>query len=173
MPGKMKSSNNNPNLLIVEDDPDQMDLLIDLALSEIKKLIDDKNTTDEQRQIIKDIKIIKVTNIDSLQKVVTRVESVLLAVLDCNIPDTEGGTSHDQLVKTNHIVTGQHKSVDIVTEHLPNTPITVISSLDRFQKIISKHYESNHNLGINFIRKNDQLMIKRNIGYYLRQLLRQ
>jgi len=168
----MNSTTTIPNILIVEDDSDQMDLLADFALSEIQKLVDDENMSAEQRENVKRVQIIKVGNVDSLQKAVSIYQNVLLAVLDCNIPDTKDGASHDQLVKTNHRITGQHKPVDIVTEHLPGTPITMISSLNRFQKIVSQYYESNYSLNINFISKTDQLMIKRNIGYYLRQYLR-
>lgn len=165
------SPNSNPNILIVEDDPDQMELLIEFARDEIKKLIKDENTNVRQKQKIKNIQIIKVTNINSLQKAISIHKSVLLAILDCNIPDAKGSAAHDQLVKTNHIITGQHRSVDIVIKHLPSAPITIISSLNRFQKIVSQHYEAKRDISINFISKKDQLMIKRNIGYYLRQYL--
>ena len=168
---KIKSSNNNSNILILEDDLDQMDLLSHFALSEINRLIDDENTFGEQRQKIDSIKVIKVSNFESLQKTVAKHKRVLLAVLDCNTPDTEGGVPHDQLVKTSRGITGQHKSVDIVTEHLPGTPITIISSMDRFQRIVNKYYASKHNLSINFIRKNDPMGIRENIRYYLREYL--
>lgn len=166
------SADNNSNILILEDDFDQMDLLVHFALNEIKELIEDENTNDEQRQIIKNIKIIKVRHIDSLKKAVSIHKNVLLAILDCNIPDSKDSVAHDQLIKTNHRITGQHKSVDIVTKHLPKTPITMISSLDRFKRIINQHYKNKYDLSINFIRKNDQPMLQRNIGYYLRQYLK-
>ena len=167
----MTSPNKSPAILIVEDDLDQMDLLVSFALSEIKALMDDENTNEQQSQNLKDIKILKVNNINTLEKAVRVYKNVLLAVLDCNIPDTKDGASHDQLVKTNHRITGQHKSVDIVTKHLPDTPITIISSLNRFQRTVSRYYKSEHDLNINFIPKNDQLMINRNIGHYVRQYL--
>lgn len=167
----MKNSD-TPKILIVEDDSEQMDLLIDFALSEIKKILENKNISDEQREKVKTTQIIKVSNIDTLEKAVSMNDEVLLALLDCNIPDTKDGAPHDQLVKTNHVITGQHRSVDIVTENLPETPITMTSSMNRFQKIVSQHYKSKHNLSINFIPKNDQSMIQRNIGYYLRQYVR-
>lgn len=167
----MKRSNNNPTILIVEDDRDQMNLLVNFALIEIKTLIDDENTNDEERQKLKNIQIARISNISSLKKAVSICKNVLLAVLDCNIPDTKDGISHDQLVKTNYRITGQHQSVDIVTEHLPETPITIISSLDRFQKIVTQYYETKYSLSINFIRKNDPLMIGQNITHHLRQYL--
>ena len=169
---KLKRSNNDPKVLILEDDHDQMDLLIDFAISEIKKLVDDKNTNEKQRQKLANIQILKVSNIEALQQAVEMHNVVLLAVLDCNTPDTEGGASHDQLVKTSRGITGQHRSVDIVTEHLPSTPITIISSMDRFQRIVNKYYASKHDLSINFIRKNAPPEIRRNIRNYLKEYMK-
>lgn len=163
---------NSPKILIVEDDPDQMDLLINFALSEIKKMMENKNYNDEQLDTIKSTQIIKVSNIETLQKAVSVNQEVLLALLDCNIPDTKDDAPNDQLIKTNHVITGQHRAVDIVTEYLPKTPITITSSMNRFQKIVRQHYETKHELNINFIPKNDQSMIQRNIGYYLRHYIR-
>jgi len=40
----MDNFNNNPAILIVEDDIEQMNLLVDYALNEIQKLIDDEDT---------------------------------------------------------------------------------------------------------------------------------
>ncbi len=168
----MNKPNLGKNILIVEDDVEQMDLLVSFAREEIKTILANEQTSDDQREKIKQIQIIKVNNSASLRKAVTLGKGILLAIIDCNIPDSRGSQAHDQLVKTNHAITGQHKSVDIVTKHLPDAPITMISSLDRFQKIVSQFYERNHNLSINFIRKSDQTMIKRNINYYLRQYLK-
>lgn len=167
----MNSSQTNSKILILEDDSDQMDLLVSFAQSEIKKLSDDENINDEQRHKIENIKIIKVSNISSLQQAVSMHKDVLLAVLDCNTPDTKGGVSHDQLVKTNHRITGQHRAVDIVTDYLPDTPITIISSLDRFRIIVHKYYESKHSLNINFVSKAEPLGVRRNIRSYLREYL--
>jgi len=169
----MNSSYNSPNILVVEDDREQMELLIEFARTEINKITDNQSTTDQQREIIKDIQIIKVSNINSLKKAVSIHKNTLLALLDCNIPDTSDGAAHDQLVKTNYRITGQHNSVDIVKEYLPGTPITMLSSFNRFQKIVSQYYDNNHNLSVNFIKKSDQSMIKRNIGHYLRKYLRE
>lgn len=166
------SINNNLAILILEDDVDQMALLIDSVLNEIKNIIDDENISLEIRNQIKNTNIIKTTNINALEKAVSLDKTVILAILDCNTPDTDGGNSHDQLIKSNYKITGQHRSVDIVSKSLPNTPITMISSLNRFQKIVTKYYDSKYNLSINFIKKSEPLMIKRNIRYYLRQYLR-
>ena len=166
---KPNSSNNDPKVLILEDDPDQLDLLFDFAICEIKRLIDDERVDDKQRQKLADIQILRVTNVEALLQAVSTHNVVLLALLDCNTPDKEGGVSHDQLVKTIRGITGQHRSVDLVTEHLPNTPITLISSLDRFQRIVNKYYARKHNLTINFIRKSAPPEIRRNIRYYLKE----
>jgi len=159
-------------ILIVEDDADQMGLLVNFAQMEIKRIIDNENFNDEKKQKARDIKIITATNINSLQKAVQLHKNVLLAVLDCNLPDTRGGAPNDQFIKTNHQITGQHKAVDVVSESLPNTPITMISSLNRFQKIVNQYYINSRNLSINFIKKKDISIIQNNIGWYLRQHLK-
>jgi len=163
---------NGSNILILEDDPDQMDLLVEFAVSEVLRIRDDKNTSDRQRKAIKEIKIIKVGNIDSLKKSVSMLKNVFLAVLDCNTPDDENRAPHDQLVKTDHIVTGQHKSVDIVAQLLPGTPITMISSMGRFKRIVKTYYESRLDLRINFVAKNDSTAIKQNIETHLQEYLK-
>jgi len=167
----MQNSENNPTILIIEDDPDQMNLLANFTISQIKTLSEDVKTNAKGKQRLSDIRILKITNISSLRKAVSMYKNVFLAVLDCNIPDTRDSVSHDQLVKTNHRITGQHNSVDILIEKLPNTPITMISSLGRFQKIVLQHYENKPGVNINFIRKNDQSMINTNIGEHLAQYL--
>lgn len=99
-------------------------------------------------------------------------KNVFLAILDCNVPDKKGANAHDQLIKTNHIITGQHTSVDIVTEHLPGTPITLTSSLNRFQRTVNRYYESKFNLSIDFIKKNDPTRIRKNIEHSLNRLMK-
>jgi CheY-like chemotaxis protein len=165
----MTSNKDNPAILIVEDDPDQMDLLVNLTLGEIQALMDDPNTNEPLSQALKDIKILKVSNVKTLEKAVSVYKNVLLALLDCNIPDSKGGDSNDQLVKTNHRITGQHRSVDLVIKHLPSTPITTISSLNRFQRTVTRHYKNEYDLDIDFISKSDLAMISKNIGDHLRQ----
>ncbi len=160
------------HILILEDDPDQMDLLVNFALTEMRKLLDDKNTTKQQKTKLSKIKVISASSIESLTSAVKNNGHILLALLDCNIPDAKGGKSHDQFIKVNHSITGKHKSVEIVVDHLPDTPITMISTLDRFQKITHKYYINKYSLDINFISKKDLQMIKRNVGYYLRQYLK-
>jgi len=149
-----------------------MDLLASFALDEIEKLAAHENTTEKKKQILSNINIIKVGNVRSLKKVISSQEDIILAVLDCNLPDVEGEPANDQLIKTNYRITGQHKPVDLVLKYSPSTSITMISSFNRFQTLLNQYYESKHDLSINFIRKNDQSMIKRNIAYYLRHYLR-
>ena len=167
----MKSSK-NPKLLIVEDDKEQMELLVSFALSEIQNLADHGSTNDKQKQILQSVTVIKANNVQSLKKITSSYKDIFLAVLDCNLPDSEGQPATDQLIKTNYRITGQHRPVDIVLKHLPNTPITMISAFNRFQSLLNQYYESKYDLSINFIRKSDQSMIKRNIAYYLRQFIR-
>jgi len=168
----MKSPNNNSNILILEDDLDQMRLLVTLAQNEIIKITDDDSVNDTQKQRIKDVGIIKVSNTNSLEKAALIHKNVLLTVLDCNAPDNKGGVAHDQLVKTNHKITGQHHSVDIITKQLPDTPITLVSSLDRFSRTVNRYYENKYNLRINFIRKSDLSAIAKNFERHLREYLR-
>ena len=164
-------SSSNPKILILEDDDEQMALLIDFALSEIKHLMHDEGITEKQKKKIESIQIIKVTNKKSLQKAASTNKGVILAVLDCNTPDDRGSASHDQLVTTGGVITGQHNSVDIVTKHLPATPITLISSLDRFQRTVNKYYAAEHDLSINFVRKSDPSGIKETIRSSLKDIL--
>jgi len=158
------SKTESPKIIFVEDDPDQLDLLLQFALDEISKLHDGENTNAEQKQMLSNIKLLKVTNLRSLQQAVSKYQDVFLTVLDCNIPDVKGGISNDQLMKTNHRINGRHQGVEIVIESLPDTPITLISSL--------AHYASDDKIDITFISKNDQEMIQRNIAYYLRRYIR-
>lgn len=169
----MKTSSNDSNILILEDDAEQMDLLVGFAKNEIVEFMDYAKTHDMQLQNTDNINVIKVRNIKSLQEAVSTNKNVLFALLDCNTPDTEGSAAHDQLVKTNGTVTGQHRAVDIVTEHLPDTPIIIMSSMGRFRRIVKTYYESSHNLSFDFVNKNDPLGIKYNIQQYLRRSLQE
>ena len=168
----MNDSSNNPKILIVEDDPDQMNLLIEFVMGEIRKMALDQQLSDQLRPLLKRIQIIKVDNVASLQRAASKYQGVILSLLDGNIPDANGQVPNDQLVKTNHRITGQHRSVDIISQGFPNTPITIISSFNRFKKIVVNYYDTQHDLSINFISKRDTEKTKKNIAYYLRQYLR-
>lgn len=159
-------------ILIVEDDPDQMAMLVDFAENELKRLISGDHISPSKKEKLKNVKLLTASNINSLKNAASDHSNVLLALLDGNIPDTKGGVAHDQFIKTGHKITGQHKCVDIVSEHLPNTPVTMISSMTRFQKIVHQYYKNRHDLSINFIRKKDTSIIQRNIAFYLRQSIK-
>jgi len=167
------SASEKSYLLILEDDPEQMVMLIDFAMQEMHKLFKNKDLDQQKKERIMQMSVISASSIDSLETQITKNKNILFALLDCNTPDYKDTKPHDQFIKKGHQITGQHKAVDLVTKHLPNTPITMISSFSRFQKIVLNYYESKHNLMINFIKKKDHLMIKNNINYYLRQHLNQ
>lgn len=167
----LKEKNSSSYILIIEDDPDQMSLLVDFAQQEMTRIISNEHFDESQLRETQNIKVITATNIFSLKKAIQTHKNILLAILDCNIPDSKGGAPHDQFVKTAYKITGQHKAVDIVSKYLPGTPITMISSMNRFKKIVTQYYESKHDLSINFIRKRDAEIIKKNIAYYLRKHL--
>lgn len=171
--GSAHSSKENDSayILILEDDPDQMEMLTNFALNELQNLIKNENISQEVEEKIAKIKVISVTHIDGLKKVSEKYSPVLLALLDGNTPDEKDGKPHDQFVKKNHLITGKHRAIEVVKKTLPDTPITMISTLDRFKKIVFKYYNTEHKLNINFINKNDQDKIGKNIAYYLRQYL--
>ncbi|MFQ3245480.1 MAG: hypothetical protein ACI9SP_002128 [Arenicella sp.] len=98
-------------------------------------------------------------------------KDLLLAVLDCNAPNTKGGAAHDQLVKTKHVIAGQHSAVDIMITNLPDTPITLISSFYRFHRTVNRYYESKHDLTIGFVGENEPAKISNNIKHHLTQYL--
>jgi len=169
---KTKITDDSPKILIAEDDADQLDFMIALTLSEINKLISDDQTDEQQRKILKQLKIVKASSIEGLKKKAAVCNRVLFAIVDCNMPDLDKGTPNDQLVKTKHRITGQHRSVDIIIKHLPNTPITMVSSRDRFRRLINKYYNDKYALNINFIAKADQATISRNILNNLNRYIR-
>lgn len=168
----MGNSDSHPKILIVEDDPDQMDLLASFAVSEIENLLNNETVSNTNKEKLAVIHILKATSVFALKQAVSKYKQVIFVILDGNIPDDKGSPAHDQLIKTDHKITGQHKSINIIMEHLPNTPITMISSLNRFQRIVTPFYEKQHSMDINFINKSDQQMIQRNMAYYLRHYLR-
>lgn len=168
----MANSNSHPKILIVEDDPDQMDLLAGFAVSEIESLLNNERVNNANKEKLTVIHILKATNVSALEQAASKYKNIIFTILDGNIPDDKNSPAHDQLIKTDHKITGQHKSIEILIEHLPNTPITIVSSLNRFQRIVTPFYEKQYGIDINFISKNNQQMIQRNMAYYLRHYLR-
>jgi len=148
-----------------------MSILVEYTLDEIRKTTTLPSINDIKKKKAQTIKIIKATNIESLKKAVSVDGEIILAVLDCNIPDTKDSSPNDQFVKENRVINGRHQSVDIVTEYSPSTKITIISMLNRFQKIVHNYYKKEHDLSINFISKKDPEMIKRNISWTIRRYL--
>ena len=138
----MTLPNDNPKILILEDDSEQMEFLLDLTKTEVENLIANGGLSDDEQENLRNLQLIKVSNIESMTKAVSTHQDIILAISDCNTPDTKNGKPHDQLLKTNHIITGQHKAVDILMEHVPDTPIILISSLNRFRRIICLLYTS-------------------------------
>jgi len=162
---KKKIANaDSPIVLLVEDDPEQMAYLAQLCLGEIQQLIDDVNLSETQKSKLRSIKILKVSNIDSLEKTVSLYKEVLMTIMDCNIPDKKGGNANDQFVKSNYRITGQHRAVDIVKEALPSAPITLISSMNRFRTMVNQFYKDKHDLQLKFISKNNSEKIQNNIS---------
>ncbi len=164
----MENEKDSHKILILEDDQDQMDFLVNIAQQEIQKRLHNLESNDNQ---VDKIVIVKLTNLQSLKKAVSSYDKVILALMDCNIPDRRGGKSNDQLVKTNYKITGQHNAVDTVLEKMSDVPITLISAKNRFKKIIRQYYESNLDITINFIKKEDHDVIAKNIRYYLNMYL--
>lgn len=165
------NDSNSAYILILEDDPDQMSILTTFTLDELQKFIDYENTSEEQKVKITNVKIITVSNIEVLKKAVEKHHNIFLALLDGKTPDEKGSEPHDQFIKKNHQITGKHRAIEIVKAKLPNTPITMVSSLNRFKNLVLKHYKTEHKLDINFINKDDGEMIKDNIHYHLEQYL--
>ena len=160
-----------PYIVILEDDQDQMPILVEYIFDEIQKIISHSSTDKRRKEIAKTIKIIKSIDIESLKSAVSIKGEIILAILDCHIPDKKDSVASDQFVKQNRLINGKHRSVDIVTQHSPGTKITMISTLNRFQKIVQNHYKKEHGLSINFINKKDPEMIKRNIGWTIKRYL--
>ncbi len=155
-------------ILIVEDDREQMDLLVNFVLNETRKIIDKEDTTPWQRDKLKSIKVLKIGDLSSLKKVASLQVDIVLALMDCNIPDEKGGKSHDQFVKTNHRITGQHASVDLIIDRFPSAPIVMTSSMNRFQKLVTQYYKSKHDLNLKFVKKSEVEGIQDTIGLFLK-----
>ena len=167
----MKRPFDNPKIIILEDDPDQMAFLSDLVEAEVDQYIKNEQPNKIQTESLKKTQLIRVSNVSSLRKALSLHKDIAFAILDCNTPDTSDGKAHDQLLKTNHKITGQHKAVDTVMKYIPNTPVLLTSSLNRFRRIIYQYYVKNHALDILFVRKANPDKLSRNIKRLLEQYL--
>ena len=161
--------NQGAAILIVEDDSEQMDMFVSFTVAELKRLLNEATATAEQRKKLTPFNILRVSEMKSLEQAVTTHDDVIVAILDCNIPDAKGAAPHDQFVKKdNNKVTGQHKSVDLIAQHLPGTPIVLISSMRRFQRTITRFYAAQSELQLEFISKDDISIIREKINHHLR-----
>lgn len=142
-------------ILILEDDPDQMDLFLGLVTTELQKLVDDEELSAERRSQFKQFGIIKVNNIETLKRVTREYNNVAFVILDCNVPERRGKPPEDQFIKKKHRITGQHRSVDIVINGFNSPPILLTSSMDRFKTIVMQYYRNRENLNLRFVRKSD------------------
>lgn len=146
-----------------------MDLLVGITVSKLKRLLRDAAIPAEQRKKLKPFNILRVSEMKSLEQAVTTDDNVIVAIVDCNIPDAEGAEPHNQFVKKDsHEVTGQHKAVDLIAQHLPGTPIVLMSSMRRFQRTVPRFYAAQSELQLEFISKDDISKIREKIGNHLR-----
>lgn len=168
----MKNESLKKTLFVIEDDPDQMAMMIAAVRDEIEQLQSDKNTTQSDMVKLQSLGIVKISNLETLRNALQKNLKPMLAIMDCNLPDTSDGAAHDQLVKVNHRITGAHNAIELIIAASPETPITMISSMNRFLSVVHRYYAKQSNLDVNFISKTEPKKIKRNITYYLRQYLK-
>jgi len=157
-----------PAIFLLEDDIDQMRLLSQLIMIEVKALKTDHLLSDEQLERLNRLQIIKIGDLLTLSKACQNFKNIVFSLVDCNIPDDKLSAPHDQFVKTNHLVTGQHRPVDLISDSAPEAPITLMSSMDRFQRLVIRYYEGQTQLAINFVSKRDKSKLKNAIANHLK-----
>ena len=140
---------------MLEDDKEQVEFFVELIMGQVSLLLEDPGLTQSHKARLKNLSIIKVSNVDSLNTVVEKYDSAVLAILDGNVPDREGGFPRDQFIKSNHRITGQHASVDRVYKGMQGTPIILTSSMDRFKIIVTSYYRKFKDIDLRFVRKGD------------------
>ena len=160
-----------PAIFILEDDVDQMALLAQLILIEVKALKEDHSTSDQQLARLNRLQIIKVGDLLTLRKACKNFKNIVFSLVDCNIPDDKNSVPHDQFVKKNHLVTGQHRSVDLISRSAPNAPITLMSSMDRFQRLVVRYYEDNTDLVIKFVSKREKSKLSHAVSTHLKDYM--
>ena len=143
------------HILVLEDDEEQVEFFVEMIMAQVSVLLDDPEITQSHKTRLKNLSIIKVTNVSSLNTVVEKYDSAVLAILDGNVPDREGGFPKDQFIKSNHRITGQHASVDRVYKGMQGTPIILTSSMDRFKIIVTSYYRKFKDIDLRFVRKGD------------------
>jgi len=143
------------HILVLEDDKEQAEFFVEMIMGQVSVLLEDPELTESHKVRLKNLSIIKVSNIGSLNTVVEKYSGAVLAILDGNVPDREGGFPKDQFIKSNHRITGQHASVDRVYKGMKGTPIILTSSMDRFKIIVTSYYRKFKDLDLRFVRKGD------------------
>ncbi len=149
-----------PTVFLVEYDADQMALLASFVVKEIMSLIDGDNITETQRQRLRKIQIVKISNAGTLAKAAKLYRRVPFVLLSGNLPTEEGMPAKDQFVKQGHRITGQHHCVDILRSSLPNALIMFTSNFNRFKRLITRYYFDMRDLKINFVAKQDETQIR-------------
>jgi len=162
--------NNDPAILIVEDDDDQLELMASVVIEELEKILEQEANGDGADKL-KSISVVKVRDRHSLERATLKYQGVFLTVLDCNIPDRKGGAANDQFVKQNHILTGQHKSVDVLIKNAPNKPILLVSSQKRFRNTVTRHYGRSGNVPLKFVSKEAPAEIRKQVSKHVQDWL--
>jgi len=151
----LSSTDEQAYVLILEDDPDQMDLFVGLVMNELRQLIDADDTPDDIKSRFKRVGILKLNNIESLKRAAKEYQGVVLMIMDCNVPARRGKPPEDQFIKEKHRITGQHRSVDIALKDFRGAPIILTSSMDRFKTMVTQYYRNQADLNLRFFRKSD------------------
>ncbi len=160
-----------PAIFLLEDDIDQMSFLAQMIMLEVKVLKEDLSLSDQQLERLNSLQIIKIGDLLTLRKACQNFKNIAFSLVDCNIPDDKSSVPHDQFVKTNHLVTGQHRSVDLISGRAPEAPITLMSSMDRFQRLVVRYYEDNTELVIKFVSKREKIKLSRAIATHLKDYI--
>ncbi len=167
----MTQTYTRPAIFVLEDDVDQMNLLAQLIMVEVRALREARTLSSKQLELLKSMQIIKIGDLLTLRKACQNFKSIAFSLVDCNIPDDKHSVPHDQFVKTNHLVTGQHRSVDLISQCAPGAPITLMSSMDRFQRLVIRYYEDQSELAIKFISKRERSKLSNAIATHLRDYI--
>ncbi len=166
------ATSNLPTILVVEDDIDQLDMLTEVVLTEIREIAKEPTLDGDEQLNLRSIKVAKVTNAQSLLEAVNSLNNIILVILDCNIPDSKTQRANDQFVTNNHKITGQHKSVDTVIAHAPNTELLLISSMKRFKRMVLRYYKTKHDLQLKFVDKTDVEIMMSSIRVSIQHFLK-
>ena len=154
-------------ILIVEDDENQMELLSANVVNELHHLLRDSSLSETQRDKLTGAKIVKIGDLRSLKEVAESDLEIILTVLDCQIPSRKGATPTDQFEKQEHLITGQYRSVDLLVDNHPKSPVLLISALDRFRNPVIQFYKSVHRANLGFVHKRNPEKISSRVREHL------